>query len=118
MFAWYCCYSADMILIQLRYKQKIKIQQFEEQYPNKPHSISKYVIPDSHGLFALTYTPNYLFEILQWIIYAFITQHSFSSWLFVFSTVSNLLPRAIKYAAFYRKLALSNDNQDENKKSN
>jgi len=59
-----------------------------------------YVLPYG-GLFRYISAPNYFGEILEWIGYAMIVQ-TFSGWIFVISTISNLLPRAIQTHRWYK----------------
>jgi len=88
MLAWFGCFYSDSYLISLRQHRKG----------------TQYVIPTA-GLFQFTYSANYLCEFIQWVCFAVLTQNSYSGWLFVFLTFSNLYPRAVKYRQFYLQMA-------------
>lgn len=59
-----------------------------------------YVIPE-YFLFKYISCPNYFGEILEWIGYALMA-NTISAWIFVFSTFSNLFPRALTHHKWYR----------------
>lgn len=71
---------------------------------NKKKSLSEgsggYFIPE-YFLFQYVSCPNYLGEIIEWVGFALMA-NTFSAWLFVFFTVSNLLPRAIAHHKWYK----------------
>jgi 3-oxo-5-alpha-steroid 4-dehydrogenase 1 len=61
---------------------------------------NSYVLP-SGGLFDYIASPNYFGEIIEWIGFALIV-NTYSSWIFVFSTISNLSPRALQTLQWYK----------------
>lgn len=60
-----------------------------------------YIIPNGF-LFKYVSCPNYLGEMIEWIGFALFCQ-TFSAWIFVISTFSNLFPRALKYHKWYNE---------------
>lgn len=117
--SWLGCYHADRVLINLRAKRQQQQQQTMSKNANASSpSNDKYVVPtpSDSTLFALTYTPNYAFEVLQWVSFAVLTQHAYTSWLFVAATFANLFPRAMQYRAFYHDLLAEQRTQHNNKK--
>lgn len=65
----------------------------------RPKGDTSYKIPHG-GLYNFIVSPNYLGEILEWLGFAILTM-SWSGLAFLFLTVSNLLPRAIKSRKWY-----------------
>jgi hypothetical protein len=76
--------SHDYHLIQLRNKK-------EDQ---------GYVIPE-YFLFKYISCPNYFGEILEWIGFALMA-NTLSAWIFIFSSFSNLYPRALTHHKWYK----------------
>lgn len=59
-----------------------------------------YVIPE-YFLFKYISCPNYFGEMLEWVGFALMA-NTLSAWIFVFSTFSNLFPRALTHHKWYR----------------
>lgn len=119
--SWLGCHHADRVLINLRAKRQKQQQQINNNINASSPPLSpndKYVVPapSDSTLFTLTYTPNYAFEVLQWVSFAVLTQHAYTSWLFVAATFANLFPRAMQYRAFYHDLMAERRAQHNNKK--
>lgn len=68
---------------------------------NKKKEVKAYFIPEFF-LFKFISSPNYLGEFIEWIGFALIT-NTFSSWVFVLSTFSNLFPRSLTHHLWYKR---------------
>lgn len=67
---------------------------------NKKNTVKGYFLPE-YFLFNYISCPNYFGEFIEWIGFAILTK-TFSSWLFAFSTFTNLFPRSLTHHKWYK----------------